>query len=138
MHTSDPPASAALVTGLRAEALRLGFSRLGIAPATPPPGQAGFHDWLARGLAGATHEWLARHEPLRADPRAAVDALGIARGTMGLIRQNLVWAFGYNVLMIPLAAGAAWPWTVALAGWAFALRGARRPQPGVAPLAGPR
>ena len=68
MHTSDPPASAALVTGLRAEALRLGFSRLGIAPATPPPGQAGFHDWLARGLAGATHEWLARHEPLRRDP----------------------------------------------------------------------
>lgn len=35
-------------------------------------------------------------------------------------------------------ARAAWPWTVALAGWALALRGARRPQPGVAPLAGPR
>ena len=50
---------------------------------------------------------------LRADPRAVTDAIGIARGTMRLIRQNLVWAFGYNVLMIPLAAGAAWPWT----GW---------------------
>ena len=50
---------------------------------------------------------------LRADPRAVVDAIGIARGTRRLIRQNLAWAFGYNVLMIPLAAGAAWPWT----GW---------------------
>jgi Cu+-exporting ATPase len=50
---------------------------------------------------------------LRADPRAVADAIGIARGTMRLIRQNLAWAFGYNVLMIPLAAGAAWPWT----GW---------------------
>ena len=50
---------------------------------------------------------------LRADPRAVADAIAIARGTMRLIRQNLVWAFGYNVLMIPLAAGAAWPWT----GW---------------------
>ena len=50
---------------------------------------------------------------LRADPRAAADAIAIARGTMRLIRQNLMWAFGYNVLMIPLAAGALWPWT----GW---------------------
>lgn len=50
---------------------------------------------------------------LRTDPRAVADAIGIARGTMRLIRQNLVWAFGYNLLMIPLAAGAAWPWT----GW---------------------
>jgi len=50
---------------------------------------------------------------LRADPRAVADAIAIARGTMRLIRQNLVWAFGYNLLMIPLAAGAAWPWT----GW---------------------
>jgi Cu+-exporting ATPase len=50
---------------------------------------------------------------LRADPRAVADAIGIARGTMRLIRQNLMWAFGYNALMIPLAAGALWPWT----GW---------------------
>jgi Cu+-exporting ATPase len=50
---------------------------------------------------------------LRADPRAVADAIATARGTMRLIRQNLMWAFGYNVLMIPLAAGAAWPWT----GW---------------------
>jgi epoxyqueuosine reductase len=57
-----------LVERLRAESSRLGFSRLGVAPAVPPPHHAAFGGWLARGLAGSMHEWLARHEPLRADP----------------------------------------------------------------------
>ena len=34
---------------------------------------------------------------------AVADALGLARRTYRIIRQNLVWAFGYNVIMIPLA-----------------------------------
>ncbi|MDA8029301.1 MAG: HAD-IC family P-type ATPase, partial [Nitrospiraceae bacterium] len=32
-------------------------------------------------------------------------ALEISRATMGTIRMNLVWAFLYNILLIPLAAG---------------------------------
>ena len=40
---------------------------------------------------------------------AAVDALAISRKVMGNIRQNLGWAFGYNVALIPLAAGALYP-----------------------------
>jgi Cu+-exporting ATPase len=45
----------------------------------------------------------------RGDPRAVADAVAIARATLSNIRQNLVWAFGYNVLLIPVAAGALVP-----------------------------
>jgi epoxyqueuosine reductase len=62
--TADQP----LAASLRAEALRLGFSRVGIAAAVPPPHHAGFRHWLDGGLAGAMHAWLARHEPVRQDP----------------------------------------------------------------------
>jgi Cu+-exporting ATPase len=37
------------------------------------------------------------------------DAVAIARSTLRTIRQNLWWAFGYNAVGIPLAAGALWP-----------------------------
>lgn len=38
------------------------------------------------------------------DPWAVGDAIGLARATLGTIRGNLGWAFGYNLLAIPLAA----------------------------------
>jgi Cu+-exporting ATPase len=47
------------------------------------------------------------------DLRAAVAAIRLARRTLATIRQNLGWAFGYNVLGIPIAAGILYPWT----GW---------------------
>jgi Cu+-exporting ATPase len=34
-----------------------------------------------------------------------VDALKIGRATMRKIRQNLAWAFGYNIVLVPVAAG---------------------------------
>jgi Cu+-exporting ATPase len=40
-------------------------------------------------------------------------AVRLARAAIAVIRQNLFWAFGYNALAIPLAAGALYPWT----GW---------------------
>jgi Cu+-exporting ATPase len=41
---------------------------------------------------------------MRADPLAVVDAIDVSRRTVAKIRQNLGWAFAYNVLGIPLAA----------------------------------
>jgi Cu+-exporting ATPase len=46
---------------------------------------------------------------LRADPANIPNALGLARSTLGIMRQNLIWAAAYNVLGIPLAAGVFYP-----------------------------
>ncbi len=43
------------------------------------------------------------------DIGGVVNAFRVSRATMANIRQNLVWAFGYNVLLIPVAAGALYP-----------------------------
>jgi P-type Cu+ transporter len=41
---------------------------------------------------------------MRGDPRLVPDAIDVSRRTYAKIRQNLGWAFAYNVLGIPLAA----------------------------------
>ena len=46
---------------------------------------------------------------LRAQPAAIPAALELARATLRVMRQNLAWAVGYNVLGIPLAAGLLYP-----------------------------
>ncbi len=43
------------------------------------------------------------------DLTGVVNAFGISRRTMRNIRQNLFWAFSYNTLLIPVAAGALYP-----------------------------
>jgi Cu+-exporting ATPase len=40
---------------------------------------------------------------VRGDIEALADAVLLARRTLGTIRANLVWAFGYNVVTVPLA-----------------------------------
>jgi len=57
-----------LVEPLRQEALRLGFSRLGIAPAGPPPRQDLVRQWLDQGFAGVVRHWFERQAHLRTDP----------------------------------------------------------------------
>jgi len=47
------------------------------------------------------------------DPRTVVVAITLGRRALRTIHQNLGWAFGYNLLGIPLAAGVFYPWT----GW---------------------
>jgi len=46
---------------------------------------------------------------LSSDPVGIGTAIGLARATIRVMRQNLAWAAGYNVIGIPLAAGLLYP-----------------------------
>jgi Cu+-exporting ATPase len=47
---------------------------------------------------------------LTKDIRAVATGIALARRTARTIRQGLGWAFAYNVVLIPVAAGALVPW----------------------------
>ncbi len=49
------------------------------------------------------------------DPRGVPNAIALSRAVMSNIRLNLFWAFAYNIVLIPVAAGALTPWT----GWSL-------------------
>lgn len=46
---------------------------------------------------------------LRAQPASILSAIELAESTVKVMRQNLFWAAGYNILGIPLAAGVLYP-----------------------------
>ncbi|BDG25648.1 copper-translocating P-type ATPase [Thermus thermophilus] len=51
---------------------------------------------------------------VESDPLDVVRALTLARATYAKMVQNLFWATGYNAIALPLAAGVAYPWGIAL------------------------
>ena len=63
---------------------------------------------------------------MRGDLRGVLTAIELSRRTIRIIKENLGWAFGYNLVLVPVAAGALYPvWGIQLspilAGLAMAL-----------------
>lgn len=46
---------------------------------------------------------------VRGDLRSIASAIELSRSTLRMIRQNLIWAFAYNIVLIPVAAGVLFP-----------------------------
>ncbi|MBE2225790.1 MAG: hypothetical protein IAE93_00540 [Ignavibacteria bacterium] len=42
---------------------------------------------------------------MRGDLRSVAQAIKLSKATMKNIKENLIWAFGYNIVLIPIAAG---------------------------------
>jgi P-type Cu+ transporter len=66
---------------------------------------------------------------MRDDLRGVITAIELSRRTMRIVRENLGWAFGYNLVLVPVAAGMLYPiWGLQLspilAGMAMALSSA--------------
>lgn len=77
------------------------------------PALAGADVGIAVGSGSAAAMESAQIVLVGSDPAVGVAAWELSRRTMRIVRQNLFWAFFYNALGIPLAAGAFYP----LFGW---------------------
>jgi Cu+-exporting ATPase len=79
------------------------------------PALAGAHVGVALGHGADVAVAAADVALLRGGIAGLTTALALARATLRVIRQNLFWAFVYNVIGIPIAAGLLESWT----GWSL-------------------
>ncbi|MGZ6314320.1 MAG: HAD-IC family P-type ATPase, partial [Candidatus Limnocylindrales bacterium] len=144
-----PGGKADAVAAIQARGLRVAMVGDGVNDA---PGRARADVGIAIGTGADVAMEASDVTLVGGDPRSVAAAIELSRRTMRVIRQNLAWAFGYNLVLVPVAMGALYPFlgitlNPALAAAAMALssvsvvsnslrlrRGPKRPPRPAAPI----